>query len=520
MTGNPKVAATGLGVAIALLVVIGGTLLPGVGYWDTGEFQAVAPSLGIAHPTGYPLYILLGKLASTIPFGSIAWRMNVFSALCTALAGGGLSALLVRGGVGLPWAILAGAGYGWARNVWSVSTHADPHTLNAVWSVLLVAVAWSATESERWVAWWGLAFLMGLGLGNHMILVMALPGLVVALVLARPDWARSPRRWGAAVFAFACGLLVYAYLPLRSAMNPPLDYHHPVTWERFRYVAMGEQFRSDMGFLSVQGIQAFLTSLPRLGAWLVDWYTPGGAWILGSGVVLGFTALARRGAWPWVIGLGLAMAIPSYAAGTYANADLTRYYFIPQLVALATAAIGLDALWKHLSRHPGPGLSRLAWLVPLMALWLVKVHRPIVDQAWNTDADRYMRTIFSVVKPGAVIVSWWSLSTPLWYGQSVEGLRPDVLVLDESTLVKIGHPDPREAVRRFFGKRPVYVVHLDPQRDRIREQFDLRELPSTNGVGQTVYEVVGDGPRDLEAAEGIGYGVRTVSTTESGRDGR
>ncbi len=489
--GQTRQVLVGTAVLLALLVVMIPTLMPGVGYWDTGEFQAVGPSLGLAHPTGYPLYILLGKLVSSVPVGHVAWRMNLFSTLCTAGAGATLAGLLSRGGVRAPWAIAAGLAYGLGRNVWNVSTHADPHTLNALCAVVLAGAAWLAVETRTWRNWWLLAACAGLGLGNHMLLVMALPGLVVGVALARPDWVREPGRWGAALAGFALGLMVYAYLPLRAAMNPVVDYHHPVTWERFRYVVLGEQFRGDMGFLSVAGVQAFVGSLPRLGTWLVEWYTLPGAMFLGLATLAGMAVLVRRRAWAWLAGLGLALLVPAYAAGTYQNADLTRYYFISQAIALALAAIGGDAVSGLLPAGRMPWVRQVVWGVPLAVLVLIPVHRAVVDQHWNVDAEQYMRNVLGSVRPGAVIVSWWSLSTPLWYGQAVEGLRPDVLVLDESTLVKLGRPDPLEAVREHVGKRPVYVIHMAYHRDRIRERFLTRELPPTNGVGQPVDEVLG-----------------------------
>ncbi|RLC93667.1 MAG: hypothetical protein DRI77_11675, partial [Chloroflexi bacterium] len=58
------------------------TLLPSVGQADTFEFQVIVPRLGVAHPTGYPLYVLLGKLFTLLPLGNVAWRVNLASAVC------------------------------------------------------------------------------------------------------------------------------------------------------------------------------------------------------------------------------------------------------------------------------------------------------------------------------------------------------------------------------------------------------------------------------------------------------
>src|SRR4051812_34333959 len=76
----------GWGLGIFVLLIYGVTLCPSVGGGDSGELATVAYTLGIAHPPGYPLYTLFGKLFTTLPFGTVAWRVNLFSAVCGALA--------------------------------------------------------------------------------------------------------------------------------------------------------------------------------------------------------------------------------------------------------------------------------------------------------------------------------------------------------------------------------------------------------------------------------------------------
>ena len=78
-------------VGLIALVTATFTLLPGVAFWDTGELQSVAPLMGTAHPTGFPTYVLLGWLVSVVlqPLGEPAFVMNLFSAICVAVAAGG-----------------------------------------------------------------------------------------------------------------------------------------------------------------------------------------------------------------------------------------------------------------------------------------------------------------------------------------------------------------------------------------------------------------------------------------------
>ena len=56
------------------------TLAPGLLSGDSAEFQTLAYTLGMTHPTGYPIYVLLAHVFTLLPFGDMAWRVNLFSA--------------------------------------------------------------------------------------------------------------------------------------------------------------------------------------------------------------------------------------------------------------------------------------------------------------------------------------------------------------------------------------------------------------------------------------------------------
>src|SRR5919206_1454268 len=126
-----RVAAP-LAVAAVAFVLARSTMLPGLGFWDTGEFQTVGPVLGTAHPTGFPAYVILGWLASVLfqPFGDPALRMNILSAVLIA-ATAGLIVVLVRLLTG--WTaigVAAGMGFLSAPIAWRIASRADPHALH------------------------------------------------------------------------------------------------------------------------------------------------------------------------------------------------------------------------------------------------------------------------------------------------------------------------------------------------------------------------------------------------------
>src|SRR5712691_7896788 len=105
------------GVTAALVVAVGlvvylRTLLPGQAFGDWGEMQTVPHILGIAHPTGYPTYILLAWLAELAPLGSIAFRANLLSAIYVAAALATTTLIALRLGVRPLIAVAAGLALG------------------------------------------------------------------------------------------------------------------------------------------------------------------------------------------------------------------------------------------------------------------------------------------------------------------------------------------------------------------------------------------------------------------------
>ena len=98
-------------VFLVALVLYVPRLLPDVGFWDTGEFQAIGPVLGTAHPTGYPTYTLTAWLGSVVlqPFGNEAYRANLLSALLMAGAGALLAVRAVQATRQPALGLLAGA---------------------------------------------------------------------------------------------------------------------------------------------------------------------------------------------------------------------------------------------------------------------------------------------------------------------------------------------------------------------------------------------------------------------------
>ena len=177
-------------------------------------------------------------------------------------------------------------------------------------------------RAGRWLL--AASVVFGLALGNHALTLLLAPGIGVFVLLVDP-WILV-RRWR---LALACALaalvlttvVVYAYIPIRAAMNPPLDYANPVTWERFRYLVLGEQFQGTFHQLpSLSGGIAIVWNELHANLGL-------GALLAVAGAVLG---AFRNPA--FVVLSGLWFVITFVFALGYENAAIERYYLVPLMV--------------------------------------------------------------------------------------------------------------------------------------------------------------------------------------------
>lgn len=467
-------------------------MLPGLAFWDTAELQAVGPLMGTAHPAGFPTYALLGWLASVVlqPFGEPAFRMNLFAGLCLAFAAG-LTVDLVRALTRSTLAgVLAGIGLALTPAAWALGTHAEAHALHLAFVVVLLRllVAWearartggsrpsSAPGADRFLV--AAAIVFGLSVGNHSLtLLLALPVALFVLAVDRSIW-RDRRLVSLCLGAFAAAvILVYLELPLRAGpFRAALVYGRPETWDGFWYVALSEQFRTSL----VDPFGDLPAKFASLVARAVDQFGPLTP-LVPPALAITFVRQPR-----YALLTFSTVAITCLFAASYLNADIGRYYVVPVLlvwtwlaILVATVAAWTGRLSRRVVEHTAtqigdPSRSR-AWrvlaVVPTLGL-VVAMLAPTgvslgdrfdaVDESRDRRAAGWVDHALSVMEPGAVLVSWWSYSTPLWYAQRVEGRRPDLAIVDDRTRLDEELGDIIDVIDANLGTRPVYVIRDDP----------------------------------------------------------
>jgi hypothetical protein len=192
---------------------------------------------------------------------------------------------------------------------------------------------------------------------------------------------------------------------------------------------------------------------------------------------------------------------------SYLNADIGRYYLGPVLWAwtwLGVLGAGIGDGLARLARllrdrragHAGTRILRtglasliaVALLLPSLASW--NDRRIQADRHADTTASRWLDAILPTLEPDAVVVSWWSTSTPLWYAQLVEGRRTDVFVVDDRTVLDNNYGTASNVINQFLDVRPVYVIRAtNRELDALRRDYLLE--PAASAGQLTVWRVTG-----------------------------
>lgn len=413
------------------------TLAPDVYLEDSGELISVAYFLGIAHPSGYPLYLLLGKAFSFLPFGTVAFRLNLMSA-----AFGGVTAFMIFLTLGEVAAILNQKNkfsdwlafglallFAVSRDFWSQAIVAEVYTLNAFLVCLLIFIflRWFCTRQNKYL--FLLAWISGLGLTNHQLFGLVLPILWTLTYLLKPEVLNWQRLWKL-VILFLLGLSVYFYLPIRALTHPLVNFtnlagisdaiHHILRSSYNDFAPFAGQYG---GFLTafLRGLVQNLSLLVVLSA--------------GAGTAL---LLLRKQIELWILfflGFGASVLLPIFLRRVSFSPETEFvyrvYYFQAYIFVVILAFVFLVSF------------KRFQWflIITLVLLSVVKIYQnfPQVDLHDNSTAVYYEQKLQSF-KPNAIYLlvgegyDYDSELFTLLYLQRVKDLRPDISIIDASRL--------------------------------------------------------------------------------------
>jgi len=228
-------------VSLCLLALYLVTMAPSTAMWDTSEYIAAAYTFGLPHPPGNPFFVIVGHMFSLLPIaGSVAARINVLAAICSAIAAGVwflIAEQVLRGWVAARAPRLAGAAIAaligaTAFTVWNQSVVNEKVYTVSLAGIALVswlAVRWSARPdgSRAGTMLVMIAYLCGLGYANHMAGMLPAPAVAVAILIRRPATLLRGKLLLACVVAMVVGLTPFATQPIRAAYFPAMNEGEP-----------------------------------------------------------------------------------------------------------------------------------------------------------------------------------------------------------------------------------------------------------------------------------------------------
>lgn len=427
-----------MSASLIAFVMYYATVARGVTLVDSGELILACQSLGIAHPPGFPLYLLIGHLFSHLPLGETAFRLGLMSAFFAAL----LAAFgaLILGEIGsqripdlgratLGWCQLTTAlTLAFSSTVWAWATVAEVYTLNlsllagSVWALL----RWRRFREREYsgASYLVLASLLyGLALGvHHLSGLLMLPAIIWWL----GRWGRTLRTlrlvpMASILGAAVVGLSSYLYLPWRASHRPLLNWGNPQSFDNFLNHVGARQYRTHLVSGSWQQVGE---NLSYFATQMVNQFT-----LLGTVFALfGIIWLWRRDR-TW---LGFSSLVILFALGYSANyniaEDRSAYGLTTTLMVSTWVGSGLLGLVEFSSRRRR---ILLGFVGGALVLANVAAHFKANDHRRDQIARHFVEdTLEGIAEGGLLLTLDWQFYSPFWYLHHGQGYRPDVTVID------------------------------------------------------------------------------------------
>src|SRR5436309_2235474 len=513
-------------VFLVALLLYSWTLAPTVTLTDSGELIVVARGLGIAHPPGVPLWIILAHLASLIPFGNIAVRINFSSALFAALACAMLTLTVAELTITASYlamskrrkkvgqqsktesgparllfaapAVGAGLLMAFSRTLWSYATITEVYALNTLlilvifflmlrWRRHIVAdqthigtainageITSQITSSDAYL--YAAALVFGLALGvHHVTVALTLPA--IAVIVYRTQGVRfftGRRLIYAALISIGALIAVYAYLPLAASRSPVINWGHPRSLQEIWWHLTGRQYQVYFSFKpEIMGEQFAEFCRMAFREFGLPW--------LPLSLVLAFAgfvdAFKRDRTTFWFL-LMVIIADLAYAL-SYEIAEDKDAYYLPAFISIAVAA-GLGIRWMigRTVSKPAPA-GRLSVAVAVVVLLVCAItlaaNWPFNNRRQYFIAHDYVENLLSTIAPNSLLLTLdWQVVSPMFYAQEIEQRRRDVKVVDINLLRRSWY---------FDYLSHAYPALVERSRDKI-EAFveNLKEWERDPGV--------------------------------------
>lgn len=452
--------ATGLVVFLIYL----STLAPAVTPFDSGELATVQATLGIAHPTGYPLFTITGYLFSLIPLPlTTIVKLNILSAIWCSLA---IIVLIYTAkliATNLKWfgsskfltdseptrfeiifsSIITGLALAFSVVFWYQSNHVEVYALQTfitngiLYFSLKAYLAKNENISSLNKYWIFTAVLIGLGFSNHMMTSFLLPGIAFLFFdKYKLNRVSINKLLKLSFFVLLVSLLLYSYLFIRANQNPTMNWGNTNTFSNLLAHVSGKYYESYfLAGIDVFGKQLwnFLTNLFFNSSQAKVF---GGEYNISIFLVLTGIVIAFKNHIKLFIYLGLIALTTLVVSSNYDIPDIYEYFLNIFIIFSHFALIAIINLLQMFRKNKFYFLAVIIITLIILTQFLTNYKK--VDSSDYYIIEDYVTGMLNSFEDSSIYINnyWDVVESPSYYYQKVENIRKDVKVIDFNLLLQ------------------------------------------------------------------------------------
>jgi 4-amino-4-deoxy-L-arabinose transferase-like glycosyltransferase len=425
-------------VALALFALYAATAPRTVAMEDDGLFILSSYFLGIEHPPGYPLFTLIGHLFTYLPFGSVAYRVHLASALFGGLSGGAAwlcARSLIAGR--LP-AYLAALALGISPVFWSQAVIAEVYTLNSFFFLVLMFMGLQSRDG-RLLPWMALVF--GLSLSNHYpLMLLVAPAFLVLLWPLRREMLQ---RFGSLSWLVVLGLLPYVWMVRRSWAALPISFDGPLETIQEIVFFLNRSGYAGIDHSASAGWIDRIKFFQFFGGQLVLQFAVVGTLLAAAGFAVQWRILGRRMGAFLTIAFLMPSAVLVMLLGFDYDSMRAHIFHVYPLPAYAVGALwmGLGFAWAVQRLAWRPSSAALAAAALLALVFGVGARHNLLPNDWGA---RYAQAVLKLLPQDAVVFALGDPDlAPIAYFHMIENARPDITLYQPGGLIlgsRLFHP--------------------------------------------------------------------------------
>jgi hypothetical protein len=417
------------------------TLSPTLQFIDSGELAVVCKTLGLAHPTGYPLYTLLGRLFSLLPIKDVIFRVNLMSLFFICFANLFLFSIFLileknfkkrnekLDHTDIWSAFLATLIFSFTPTLWSQATSNEVYALNVLFFglIILLVLLWNKRwkESQGDKILYLLVFVYALSFGNHMSTLLLLPALIFMFIATSGKTLLRSKRLIFILGFFFLGLTIYIFLPIRSSQNPVMNWGNPQSWVTFKRQVTGWQYQVWMFAESTDTLVANLKNFIQLFFHQFPWYL----------LPLSFLGIYRLFVHDrkMLIFFIIFFSVNVFYGINYVIPDIDPYFLGAFLVNAIFIGAGLHFVFRMIENSRSHRIISQSIIILFVLLPLILLKRNYFEADKSRDYFAYdfaSNVMRSVKKDAVIMTNVWDHYSPWLYLRFVELKRPDVSYLD------------------------------------------------------------------------------------------